>query len=496
MKTGANIFLTGEPGSGKTHTVNAYIRYLRDHGVHPSVTASTGIAATHVGGMTIHAWSGIGIRRALTNADLDALGMNEPLSRRVSGAKVLIIDEVSMMDGKILTMVEAVCRSLRRDDAPFGGLQVIFVGDFFQLPPIAGEGEALPQFCFFSRAWKSAKPVTCYLSEQHRQEDTLLLSTLSAIRSGELEDHVYENLRERTVAVGEHPPHIPLLFTHNADVDEKNNEELVKISEEEHVFAMNTRGRATLIVQMKKGCLSPETLVLKKGASVMFTRNNFEAGYVNGTLGVVEGFDEEDGYPMVTMRSGTTVKVTPASWAIEDDGRVVAELTQVPLRLAWAITVHKSQGMSIDSAVMDLSRSFEYGQGYVALSRVRSLSGLHILGINQRALLVHPTVLEHDARFREESDEAEQAFSLLPESELATIHQNFLLASGGSVKKEVSADRKKNKPERIGARWEGEEEERLTQMWKDGKKVKDIAGELKRQPGGVRSRLKKLGLVE
>src|SRR3989338_8714692 len=132
MKTGANVFLTGEPGSGKTHTVNAYIRYLREHDINPSITASTGIAATHVGGMTIHAWSGIGIKRALTERDLDEMGMRETLVRRVTHAKVLIIDEVSMLDGRILGMVELVCRTLRHSEEAFGGLQVILVGDFFQ----------------------------------------------------------------------------------------------------------------------------------------------------------------------------------------------------------------------------------------------------------------------------------------------------------------------------------------------------------------------------
>ena len=205
LKTGANVFLTGEPGSGKTHTVNAYIRYLREHGINPAITASTGIAATHVGGMTIHSWSGIGIKRALTEYDLDFLSSNEGLTKRIATAKVLIIDEISMLDGTVLAMVEQVTRTLRRKEEPFGGLQVVFVGDFFQLPPIANKEKAeRAQFCFESNAWRTANPIVCYLSEQHRQDDTAFLSTLGAIRRGDLDDSVFEYIGERPFFIPRH----------------------------------------------------------------------------------------------------------------------------------------------------------------------------------------------------------------------------------------------------------------------------------------------------
>lgn len=436
MKTGANVFLTGEPGSGKTHTVNAYIRYLREHNISPSITASTGIAATHVGGMTIHSWSGIGIKRALTEYDLDALSANEGLVKRIANAKVLIIDEISMLDGSVLVMVEAVTRTLRRKQEPFGGLQVIFVGDFFQLPPIADkESGVRAQFCFESTAWRMANPIVCYLSEQHRQEDTAFLSTLGAIRRGELEDSVFEYIGERHVLPGEHPTDIPQLYTHNVDVDRKNTQELAKLETEEKIFLMSTKGTSSRVEQLIKGCLSPEELVLKEGASVMFTKNNFENGYVNGTLGTIVGFDEDNDYPIVEVASGEHITALPSEWAVDDSGKVLATITQVPLRLAWAITVHKSQGMSLDAATMDLSRAFEYGQGYVALSRVRAFSGLHILGINQRAFEVHPLVLERDRTFHERSDEAESGFLDMSEADLRKLHESFLLAAGGNLEK-------------------------------------------------------------
>ena len=439
MKTGANVFLTGEPGSGKTHTVNAYIRYLREHGVHPAITASTGIAATHVGGMTIHSWSGIGIRRTLTEYDLDAMSSNEGLVKRIASAKVLIIDEISMLDATVLAMVEEATRTIRRKEEPFGGLQVIFVGDFFQLPPIAHRASGVrAQFSFESNAWRLANPITCYLSEQHRQEDTAFLSTLGAIRRGELEDSVYEYIGERNVLPGEHPLDIPQLYTHNIDVDKKNSEELAKLESKEEVFLMSTKGSSTRVEQLIKGCLSPQELILKEGASVMFTKNNFDNGYVNGTLGTIIGFDEDSGFPIVEVAGGEHITALPSEWAIDDSGKVLATISQVPLRLAWAITVHKSQGMSLDAATMDLSRAFEYGQGYVALSRVRAFSGLHILGINQRAFEVHPLVLERDQSFREHSDDAEAGFLEMPKADIQQLHENFLLSIGGSlVKKEI-----------------------------------------------------------
>ncbi len=431
LKTGANVFLTGEPGAGKTHTVNAYVRYLREHNIQPSITASTGIAATHVGGMTIHSWSGIAIRKFLSEQDLDQMGTNEKLVKRLRGAKVLIIDEVSMLDAGILNMVEQVCRALRHSEEAFGGIQVVLVGDFFQLPPVARYGEPRPIFAFAGDAWAALKPVVCYLSEQHRQDDFTFLATLASIRRGDIDEGVYETLRERHTKPGEHPTDIPELFTHNVDVDQKNQVRLASIGAEERVFRMESKGRASLIEAMKKSCLSPEILALKKDAAVMFTRNNFDAGYVNGTLGEICGFDADTGYPEVRTREGRIITAVPEEWSVEDNGKVLASLKQIPLRLAWAITVHKSQGMSMDAAVMNLSGAFEYGQGYVALSRVRTLRGVHLLGINPRALEVHPEVLTRDGGFRIESAKAEEAFTALGGDALVTMHHNFIRASGG-----------------------------------------------------------------
>jgi hypothetical protein len=448
LKTGANVFLTGEPGSGKTHTVNAYVAYLRSRNIEPAITASTGIAATHIKGMTIHSWSGIGIKERLSDYDLDKIASNERLAKRIMHTKVLIIDEVSMLSARVFEMVEAVCRSVRRSTKPFGGLQVVLVGDFFQLPPVVKnkpqqrpefetdemlfEDGQKPQapFAYTSPAWRVLNPVVCYLEEQHRQDDDTFLEVLGAIRSGSYERVHIAHIKTRMVESKKAPQGSVRLFPHNADVDRINNEELKKINGVERSFAMRSSGAAAAAESLKRGCLSPEHLVLRVGASVMFTKNNPSGSFVNGTLGTVTGFTDA-GVPIVKTRAGKFIVAEAMEWALEEDGKVKAKITQVPLRLAWAITVHKSQGMSLDSAVMDLSGAFEYGQGYVALSRVRSLAGLYLLGLNERALQVHPEALEQDAEFREQSSSATEVFSSMPRRELSEMQERFVKASGG-----------------------------------------------------------------
>lgn len=216
-------------------------------------------------------------------------------------------------------------------------------------------------------------------------------------------------------------------------MDRVNDDILAKLSGQPKVFAMSAQGPEPLVAVLKKGCLSPETLCLKTGAAVMFTKNNPQEGFVNGTLGTVERFDKQDGNPIVKTRNGRRVAVEPMDWAMEENGAIRARITQLPLRLAWAITVHKSQGISLDEAVVDLSNVFEFGQGYVALSRVRRLSGLHLLGWNQRAFEVHPEVAAKDTQFRVESEQAAHSFGIVAGNETTAIQERFVRACGGKI---------------------------------------------------------------
>lgn len=431
LKTGANAYLTGEPGSGKTHTINEFIEWLRSSGIEPAITAATGIAATHVGGMTLHSWSGIGVAESLSRADVDRIAGKEHVARRLQKAKVLIIEEISMLSSATFEMADAVCREARRTDKPFGGLTVVLVGDFFQLPPISRALARETAFAYASPVWRDLNLLTCYLTGQYRQDDTDFLEILSAIRRGEVEEMHHERLLSRRSSEAALPD-APKLFSHNADVDRINAEELARVPGKARTFRMASKGKDSLVEGLMRGCLSPEVLELKENAAVMFTKNSPQGRFVNGTLGVIAGFDA-DGMPVVKTKDGLRIPVEPMEWQVQVEGKVKASISQLPLRLAYAMTVHKSQGMSMDAAIMDLSKAFEYGQGYVALSRVRRLAGLHLLGLNARALEVHPDILEKDRDFRAASEAACETFARMSEAEKLAMQKKFVRAMGGAL---------------------------------------------------------------
>lgn len=397
LKSGANVFLTGEPGAGKTYTIGQFVKWVKSKKLKYAITASTGIAASHLNGSTIHSWAGIGINRGLTKEQVDKIASSSWVTKRIRRTKVLIIDEISMLDAVTLDDINKVLKAVKKKPLPFGGMQVVFVGDFFQLPPVSRGSEGR-EFAFDSASWQEANLTVCYLTEQHRQSDLEFVDILRAMRTGKISD---EHIAKLSACQLEEEPDTQL-FTHNIDVEALNQEELDKLAGPVQHYKMKTRGDSMLVETLKKYCLSPEVLSLKEGAVVMFTRNNIPEGYVNGTIGRVTGFDKYSNRPIITLKNGRTIYPELAVWEFEgDQDKAGASIEQLPLRLAWAITVHKSQGMTLDSALMDLSRTFEYGQGYVAISRVRSLAGLHITGMNDKAFEMHPRVVEQDLKFRE-----------------------------------------------------------------------------------------------
>ncbi len=500
LKTGVNVFLTGEPGSGKTYMVNRFVAWFREHGIEPAVTASTGIAATHINGQTIHSWSGIGVRTELTKSDLNRIASNKRVVNRVRAARTLVIEEISMLSARTFGIAEAACRAIRGGTAPFGGLQVILVGDFFQLPPVVARAEendtaelALFEtpgarqnlFAFDSPTWRALNPTVCYLSEQHRQEDPAFLKILSAIRSGtiSLEHRTLLKTRFAQSAVDG----ITQFFSHNADVDRMNNAKLSKLSGDAHTFPMESRGPKQLVLRLMRGCLSPETLALKTGAQVMFTKNDIgQHRFVNGTLGVISGFSKENGHPIVKTNSGRTIFAEPEEWSIKEGGQILARITQIPLRLAWAITVHKSQGMSLDAAHMDLSHAFEYGQGYVAISRVRTLAGLSLVGFNERALEVHPEIATRDIEFRNASRAAQETLANISPEDLERRQNEFLRACVGSVKpikRSKSMDDNCNVIENAKKKWP--RWERTFELIRAGKNVEEAAQAQAKKPSTI-----------
>jgi len=423
MKSGHNVFLTGRPGSGKTYLLNKFIQFLRQKDIPIGVTASTGIAATHLNGMTIHSWCGMGVLNEIDDENLKKILRKKNLQKRIRKSRVLIIDEVSMLSAKHLDVASEIVRSFRQSWEPFGGMQVVLCGDFFQLPPVGNKNDRKTcLFAYRSSAWPGLKLKICYLTEQHRQTDREYLTALEAIRTNSVDETVRALLQRRigaTLRTGPSSrnkfhygagqsrsfrvrPEYTKLYTHNVDVDAINGRELQKLPGKERVFHRSSSGPMALVEMLHRSCLAPESLALKKGAFVMFVRNNLEQGFVNGTLGIVEKFDD-DGFPVVEIKTGCRIKVFPEKWRIEEDDEVKAEIRQLPLRLAWAITVHKSQGMTIDACEIDLRKSFEPGMGYVALSRTSSLEGIRLVGFNDIALRVNEEALKMDKRFQEAS---------------------------------------------------------------------------------------------
>lgn len=450
LKMGRNAFLTGPAGSGKTFILNQYIQLLKEHGVEVAVTASTGIAATHLKGITIHSWAGIGIKYILTDYDIDQLEQKAYLWKRFEKTQVLIIDEVSMLSASTLDTVDRVAKLFKRSELPFGGMQIIFCGDFFQLPPIEkprtqqeettlfmdDDTVSRVPFAFKSKAWKACDLHVCYLSEQFRQEDDSLIQILSEIRTGELSDQSIERLRARIVP--EEIAEITKLYTHNVNVDSFNQKKLQGIQGAiEKTYTMSGTGKPNLIDALKRGCMVPEQLKLKKGALVMFVKNNPIAGYVNGTVGEIVDF--EDGFPVVKTKRGDRYVASPQTWSIEEGSKVLAEISQVPLKLAWAVTIHKSQGMTLDKAVIDLSQAFVEGQGYVALSRVKTLEGLFLKGFNAMALAVHGEVLNLDVQLREFSDSIREHVTQMTPAVFNKEHTTFFEKIGAKKHKVLDA---------------------------------------------------------
>jgi len=446
LKSGKNVFLTGSAGAGKTYVLNKYIEYLKDRKIPVAVTASTGIAATHMNGMTIHSWAGIGIKDSIASKDLLNLKSKKYILKKMETTKVLIIDEISMLHRKQLDMVNIVLRFFMEEEA-FGGIQVVFSGDFFQLPPVSRMQEAnRDKFAFMAPSWLEANLVVCYLTEQHRQEDNELNEILNEIRAGEVSNLSIEILNNCKNNLEEKDP--TKLYTHNVDVDRINTQFLKDLDEKEKKFKAETKGNEKLVEVLKKSVLADEMLYLKKGAKVMFVKNNYEIGYVNGTIGEITGFST-DGFPYVKTKN-TTIEAKQEEWAVEDEkGGVLASFKQLPLRLAWAITVHKSQGMTLESAEVDLGKTFERGQGYVALSRLKELSGLNLSDFNATALEVDSLALKADARFKELSTWAEETYSDM--KLLKQQADTYIIKSGGILDaKEIEKHKKKKAEKKKG----------------------------------------------
>jgi len=488
MLSGESVLLTGPAGAGKTFVLNQFIRLAKADGKHVSVTATTGLAATHLGGTTIHSWSGIGISDEIPHgfAEHMAKGRKEI----IESTDVLIIDEISMLHDFRLDMIDEICRAVRKKDEPFGGIQIIMSGDFFQLPPINRGDSRAGSFVVNSNVWQELDPVICYLEEQHRQDDEVLLDILNALRAGELKRHHAETLLNRVDVEPENGEEMTELHTVNIDVDKINEVKLAELEGDELFYTQTTTGGENYVENLQRSVLAPSVLRLKKGALVMSVKNSLDRKYVNGSIGTVIDFEQGTEYPIVEFRNGKVVSMSPDTWELRDGDKKRASISQIPLRLAWAITVHKSQGMTLDAARIDLRKAFVEGMGYVALSRVKNLNNLYLSGINRMALQVSEVAQNIDSDLRLKAAQATKRFAYFEElakKRKVELPKKTTKSSGWSAKIEKMRETYPNayRP------WQAEQDAELKEKFQNGATLKELSKLLGRHEGSIVMRLQK-----
>jgi ATP-dependent DNA helicase PIF1 len=409
--SGENVFITGGAGVGKSFLTASIVDGLKEQGNAVKVTASTGAAACLVNGQTLHSLLGLGLAQESAELLISRARRNRKIVKTWRGIDTLVIDEVSMIHPVFFTKLEKVAAAVRQSTMPFGGIQVILVGDFFQLPPVPERGQSPsdPKFIFQTEAWSRLQPRCVELTQIFRQDDdSEFAQTLRRIRTGVVEDQDVDLLFERLHADIEHAEGVTptQLYGRRDIVDRLNLEHLEKL-EGPSVFceyemtstvateldgtskrALEALNRFT--EEVGKNMRAAKNLELKVGAQVMMTVNRPDLDLVNGSRGVVVKFAGD--VPVVRF-AHTTAMVNPHTWKHTRDlvGEVV--ISQVPLQHAWALTIHKAQGVSLDCAEISLDRSvFEFGQAYVALSRVRTVSGLKLVGFKTNVIRADPVV--------------------------------------------------------------------------------------------------------
>ena len=389
-----NVCITGAAGTGKSFL----LKLVKDHFPHIHMTASTGVAAVNIGGVTIHSWSAIGnaSQPAEAIASFINSGPGTKIRRQIRKAKLLAIDEISMISAPVLNLINQVLQMVKQSEKPFGGIQLVVLGDFYQLPPVSRVEQI--EFCFNSDAWQLADFKNFELTEIFRQSDFRFIQLLNNIRYAALNDDDLALLNDRqNIAFPDDGTTV--LVTHNYQADKINLEKLnALLGEEENIYTMSHSGRENAVAFLKKNCLAQETMLLRRGAQVMMLKNTLQKqGIINGSIGTIIGFTRTK-LPIVKFNNGEKCEITPEEWSVEvfneekQEKEITGSIKQIPLVLAWAITVHKSQGMTLDKVVCDLSNVFAEGQAYVALSRVKSLDGLYLKGFKPSSLKVHPQV--------------------------------------------------------------------------------------------------------
>jgi ATP-dependent DNA helicase PIF1 len=409
-KQGKSFFLTGPGGTGKSYVIDRIRQDLEGQKRRVALTAMTGCAAVLLGNKakTLHSWAAVGLAKEPAVVLIQKIRKYSNLAKRWFATDTLIVDEVSMMSPEFLEKLNAIAQAVRRDSRPMGGLQVIFVGDFFQLPPVSKGTE--PQFVFECPLWSEIVPQKVELKKIERQQDPVFHKILDEARYGALTKESLAILRTRQNLDWKSLEIKPtLLFSRNADVDYVNDSNLKALRGEPHIYKAetvllpiaSTRGinkeseeSKFAIQRLDRDAPYMSELVLKEGAQVMLLTNiDFDLELVNGSRGVVLGFTEDPIHlPIVKFHSGAEISIKHTTWDSDDIEGLQRQ--QIPLRLAYALTIHKSQGATLDCALIDIgTNTFDRGQAYVALSRVRSLECLYIWNLEKSAFKTHEKVI-------------------------------------------------------------------------------------------------------
>lgn len=409
VKKGTNIFLTGPAGTGKSYLLSIIIENLNKR---VALTAMTGCAAlllsnsvsTDIKARTLHSWGGVGLAKESITELVKKIRANYHSMKRWLCTDILIVDEVSMMTPEFLEKLNEIGKQLRKNPKPFGGIQILFVGDFFQLPPVAKE----MKFAFESPIWNEIIKETIQLTTINRQKEPAFQKLLMEARVGNLSAESIEILKSRIIPWQGEEIKPTLLFSRRAEVDRINDQNLRALTGERKTFAAKTvhgpkapRGLSKDSPHVEEAarkcdndaCYVAE-LELAVGAQVMLLVNlNPDAGLVNGSRGVLVKYSDA-GLPIVKFKNGAVDIIDYYSWPLGELEHLYR--AQIPLRLAHAVTCHKAQGATLDCALVDIGPStFEYGQAYVALSRVKSLDSLYVHSFDNKVIKAHPKVIKY-----------------------------------------------------------------------------------------------------